>query len=45
MNANTERTTKSEQGYRRLLRHLRKQKEAENIGKTIDNKTNRDQPK
>lgn len=45
MNVNTEQKTKNEQGYRRLLRHLRKQKEAQNFGTTDNNKTNRNQPK
>lgn len=35
----------SEQGYRRLIRYLRKLKEAEQHEKAIDNKTDSDKPK
>lgn len=44
MNNNSDATMRLEQEYRRLLRYLRKQKEAEENEKVDDNQTNSDQP-
>ena len=38
-------TENEEYGYRKLLRYLRKQKEAENIGETYNKKVNSNQSK
>lgn len=45
MNENTEKINNNEYNYRRLLRYLRKHKEAENIEKINNKETNSDQPK